>query len=468
MDDLTSEFVAETRETLERVGASLVAWEANPADAARLDEIFRFVHTVKGSCGFLDFGRIGALAHAAESALAEVRDGKRAATPALVGAMLRLIDRIALLSDALESGADVPDEAGDATLIAALDGQSEIPVVAEPAQRGARSIRVAVDLLEALMNQVSDLVLARNDLARRLREGDDSELALERLSATVADVRDSVTRTRMQPIEKLFATLPRLARDTAAATGKDVHLEIEGGDVEIDREMVELIRDPLTHIVRNAIDHGIEAPEVRRAAGKASAGTLRIAARQSGNQVSIEIDDDGRGVDIAALKAGAIAAKLIDADAAGVLSDEAALQLMFAPGLSTATEVTAVSGRGVGMDVARDNVERLGGTIALANRPGRGLTITLRAPLTLSIMSAIVIEAGGQMFAVPRAAIEEIVAADSAAVRVERVGDGRLAVVRGALLTVVPLGGALGLDDADPVRLVIVDPPGGRRFALGV
>ena len=472
VDELTGEFVTETRETLEHIGEALLHWEANPGDAARLDEIFRFVHTVKGSCGFLDLPRIGALAHAAETALGAVRDGARSPDPHLVGALLAIIDRISVLSDALETKAETPDPLSDAALIAGIDGRNLSEIDAAPvAIKQARNVRVAVDVLETAMTQVSDLVLARNELARCLREQDvdiSIAAAFERVSSAIGDVRETIARTRMQPIERLFALLPRLVRDTANALGKSVQLRIEGSDVEIDREMIEAIRDPLTHIVRNAIDHGIEAATDRERAGKASAGTLTVTARQSGNQVSITVSDDGRGIDVARLVQKAVANELITPAKAAALTPDAALNLIFAAGLSTADNVTEISGRGVGMDVVRANVERLGGAISIENRPGRGLAITLRAPLTLSIMNALLVEAGNQLFALPRAAIHEIVSVKSPTVRVEAVGGGYVAVVRGRMLSVVSLALMLGLRDDPLSHLVIVDPPGNNRFAMGV
>ena len=472
MDELIGEFVAETRETLEHIGEALVDWESHPNDAARLDQIFRFVHTVKGSCGFLDLPRIGALAHAAESALGEVRDGKRTTDARLIGAMLAIIDRISLLSEALQTMAEVPDVAGDAALIAGID--SDVALIAESVAalpKQVRNVRVAIDVLETAMTQVSDLVLARNELARQLRETETDMLtaaAFERVSSAISEIRETIARTRMQPIERLFALLPRLVRDTASAVGKSVQLRIEGSDVEIDREMIEAIRDPLTHIVRNAIDHGIEYADERERAGKAASGKLTVIARQSGNQVSIVVADDGRGIDVTRLVKNAVAANLVTASKAEGMSAEAASYLIFAPGLSTAKDVTAISGRGVGMDVVRTNVERLGGAISIDNRPGLGLTITLRAPLTLSIMNALLVESGGRAFAIPRAAIHEIVLVKSPSVRVEAVGGGYVAVVRGRMLSVVSLAAMLGLRDEPLSHLVIIDPPGGNRFAMGV
>src|SRR3990167_9610667 len=279
MDDLLAEFLAETREMMEAIGGELVAWEADPSDGARLDAIFRFVHTVKGNCGFFDFPRLEALSHAAEDALAEVRAGRRAPSPRMVTAVLAIVDRIGVMVDAIEAGSELPDR-GDDVLIAALEndgGDAGYAVAAEAgAARGTaagpqRTIRLPVGLLDDVMASVSDLVLARNDLARRIRDaGSDYALhgPFERLNAILDQVREAVTRMRMQRIEHLYAALPRLVRDLAAELGKQVMIDLEGGEVELDREMIEMIRDPLTHIIRNAIDHGIETPAQRIAAGK--------------------------------------------------------------------------------------------------------------------------------------------------------------------------------------------------------
>ncbi len=296
MEDLINEFVAETREMLQALSGEIVAWEAAPGDRPRLYEIFRFVHTVKGNCGFFDLPRIEALSHAAEDVLVEVRAGKRGADQRLVSSVLAVIDRIAELVDALETGEAVGSE-DDELLIEALresapepKNDRDSPAPAFGGRKATRSIRLSIDLLDRMMSGVSDMVLARNELARRLREapGDLAvEAAFERVSACIAEMRDAITRTRMQRIDNLFMTLPRMVRDLAAELGRQVTLEVDGGDVELDREMIEMIRDPLTHIVRNAIDHGIEPSVDRLRAGKPAAGCLRICARQSGNQILI-------------------------------------------------------------------------------------------------------------------------------------------------------------------------------------
>jgi two-component system, chemotaxis family, sensor kinase CheA len=235
------------------------------------------------------------------------------------------------------------------------------------------------------MSTVSDMVLARNELARRLREAPNDvsvDGAFERLSAIIADMRDAITRTRMQRIENLFVALPRMVRDLSGELGKQVLVDIEGGDVELDREMIEMIRDPLTHIIRNAVDHGIETPAERLKAGKREIGILSVSARQSGNQILIDIEDDGRGIDGRKLVDKAVASGFLDKKEAAKLSPREQLALMFEAGLSTADEVTAISGRGVGMDVVRSNVERIGGIVEVDSKLGRGTRMTLRVPLT--------------------------------------------------------------------------------------
>ncbi|WP_448665028.1 chemotaxis protein CheA [Sphingomonas sp. CJ20] len=474
MDDLLQEFIAETRETLEALSGEIVAWEMHPQDSARLDAIFRFVHTVKGSCGFLDLPRLGRLSHAAEGALAQVRGGERPADRALVNAVLAVVDRIGELVEAIDSGTSL-DDSGDELLIAALAiGAEEVAQTALPGlQRApARSVRLNVDLLDRMMSGMSDMVLARNELARRLRECDvdpSVEAALERLSLTVGEMRDTVTRTRMQRVDALFSALPRMVRDTAAGLGKSVTLVIEGADVELDREMIEVMRDPLVHIIRNAIDHGIETPQARRAAGKRENGRLCVSARQSGNQIILEVADDGCGIDTDAL-IRKLVAQGRDEGALRALSDRAKLNLVFEPGLSSKDEVTEVSGRGVGMDVVRAAIEQIGGRVELDNAPGRGLRLAIHVPLTLSIISAIVVGVGRQRFAIPRQAIEEIVTDRSDAIRIDTLGGAQIATVRERRMPLIDLAGLLGIarqDVSDTQMLVIVSVSDGS-YALAV
>jgi two-component system, chemotaxis family, sensor kinase CheA len=481
MDDLIADFVAECREMLEALGGEIVAWEAEPDDRARLDSIFRFVHTVKGNCGFFEFPRLEALSHAAEDALADVRAGRRQADGQLVSAVLAVIDRIGEMVAAIEAGEEMPT-GSDEGLIEALQPGAENAVapvagtVAEAQGKIAapRTIRLSVELLDRVMSGVSDMVLARNELARRLREteGDVTvDGAFERLSGIIAEMRDAITRTRMQRIENLFVGLPRMVRDLTAELGKQVMVDIDGGDVELDREMIEMIRDPLTHIIRNAVDHGIELPAERLKAGKREIGLLSISARQSGNQILIDIADDGRGIDGKRLVEKAIAAGLVDKTEAAALGPREQLALIFEAGLSTAQEVTSISGRGVGMDVVRSNVERIGGVVEIDSKPGAGTRMTLRVPLTLTIIPALTVSIGNQHFAIPRSAIEEIVRANGESVVLSQVGGAGVATIRGRRVPEVALADILGLpsDVADKDRtLVVLRPAGGDVYALAV
>jgi two-component system chemotaxis sensor kinase CheA len=479
MDDLIQDFIAETREMLEALGGEVVAWEAAPDDRERLDAIFRFVHTVKGNCGFFDLPRLKGLSHAAEDALAEVRSGKRIPDQKLVSAVLGIIDRIGELVLAIESGTALASE-DDEPLIQALREEAaaepeaaSAAAVAAPARGAMRSIRLPIELLDRMMNGVSDLVLARNQLARMVRDGApivELDAAFDRLSATVAEVRDSVTRTRMQRIENLFAPLPRMVRDLATETGKQVALEMDGGDVELDREMIELIRDPLTHIVRNAIDHGVEKPEARQQAGKPTAGMLRVSARQAGNQILIEIADDGRGIDGDALVRKALSTGIVDEEQASRLSPAQKTELIFEPGLSTAQQVTAISGRGVGMDVVRANIERIGGIVEVDSRLGAGVRFVLKVPLTLTIIPALTVCAGEQTFAIPRSSVEEIVRPRGDGIRIERLGGSSVVTLRGRRLPLVSLADMLGVPAADESEniLTLLKVAGGGVYALEV
>ena len=471
MDDLLADFIAETRDMLRDCEEAIVSWEANPDDRHRLDAIFRFVHTVKGNCGFFDLPRLAALSHAAESALSDVRARRRDANRTLVSAVLAIIDRIIELVDALDQGGEIPS-GNDEDLIAAVmtDGDAPLPdtkltpapvVEAVPLAADApavtattRSIRLPVDLLDRVMSGVSDMVLARNDLARRLRESRsvaELEGPFERLSGILSDVRESITRMRMNRIDQLFLSIPRLVRDLSNELGKQVEVTFGGGDVELDREIMELIRDPLTHLLRNAIDHGIEPPATRLAAGKRGAGTLTITARHSGNEVHLTITDDGRGIDTARVTAKAIEAGLLSAAEAEALPHARRLNLIFEPGLSTAETISEVSGRGVGMDVVRSNLERIGGTIQVTSVPGERTVFQLKVPLTLSIVPGIIAEAGGEQFAIPQSYVVEIVRRRSASLQPVRMGATRLISLRGRHIPYLRLDRILGLGTAPDV-----------------
>ncbi len=492
MDDLLADFVAETREMLEASGEEIVAWEADPTDKARLDTIFRFVHTVKGNCGFFDFPRLERLSHAAEDALADCRAGRREPDRALVSAVLAIMDRIGQMNDAIEAGEEYPAGGDDALIEALQPGAGETdPEAASSVESGndedgtarpnrtapvQRSIRLPVELLDEVMKGVSDMVLARNDLARRLREAGEQPTIdgpFERLSAILADVRNATTRMRMQRLEHLFGALPRLVRDLAHELGKEVAVEFEGGDVELDREMVEMVRDPLTHIIRNAIDHGIEPPEKRREADKRETGLLKFAARQSGNRISLAISDDGRGIDTARLEAKALAAGIYTRAELERMDERQKRLLIFEPGLSTADAVSSVSGRGVGMDVVRANIEKIGGSIDVFSQPGEGTSFYLQLPLTLSIMPALTVESQGRLYALPRSYVEEIVFAKSRDVELAHAGERQLLTFRNRRVPCIALAHVLAGNEAEPVdwldtTLVLIRLATDEIFALAV
>ena len=479
MDDLLDEFVAEARELLARLSEEIVAWENDPLDSERLGEIFRVVHTIKGNCGFFDLPQLEALSHAAEEVLADCRAGRRVPDAALVSAVLAVIDRIGELVEALADGSAIGFD-GDEALVEALAADSEAcpsPANQKPhEQTGApqpatpRTIRVPIELLDRIMLGVSDLALARGQLARQLHEDERNGAEFKRLTATLEDLSLAVSGVRMQRIETLFAGFPRLVRDLSQELGKPVALEIENGDVEIDRELVEVVRDPLVHVIRNAIDHGIEPQAIRRAAGKPDTGTLTISARQTGSVIRIGVVDDGGGIDGKMLVTRAIAAGLLSEAEAARLTDRQRNLLICEPGLSTAGAVTKISGRGVGMDLVKASLERIGGALTIDSTPGAGTRMMLDIPLTLSVVPSLVLEASGQSFALPRSYVAEVVHVESAAIPCTRLGGREFIDLRGRQVPCTSLGEVLDLptSDLDERLHVLIKLVGGDLFALVV
>ncbi len=512
MDELLNDFVSETRDNLEALTSHLLDWEKNPSDSQSVDSIFRFVHTVKGSCGFLELPRLLELSHAAEDVMSEAREGKILPTSALVSTVLDVVDQIGLLAESIENKIDVANN--DNALVDAMydelkkaritnktdkdsialdidnikeDGNaSNSEIVGNDNQtyndiNSNRTIRVSLKVLDNLMSGVSDLVLARNEVSRKLRDVLDTgevDSAFGRLSTSVAEMRDAVGLMRMQNIDRLFSSLPRLLRDINKELNKNIELHIDGSEVEIDREMVEALRDPLTHIIRNAADHGIESTEDRLAAGKSATGNIQINARQSGNQILIEIIDDGAGIDINKLRQKVIASKLMSAAKWEGLSEKAKLDMIFAPGLSTADTITSISGRGVGMDVVRNNINRISGSIDVENFEGEGLKITLSLPLTLSIIAGLSIRCGNQMFAISRSAVQELVLHTNKNVIIEEIGGTQVACIRGERLAYIKLSDLVAMDETDDNlnndvihnsrTLVVIKPAIGKNYVMDV
>jgi two-component system, chemotaxis family, sensor kinase CheA len=489
MDDLLEEFIAETRETLELLSVQLVQWERTPEDRSLVDSAFRFVHTVKGSCGFLDLPRLLKLSHAAEDLLSSARDGHIAATPDLVTAVLAVIDKIADITNALDSGAPVYDN--DEQLITAIMAflpkddtgkqgnslPSQLGTMADNKEivyeTKNRSVRVSLQLLDTLMSGVSDMVLARNEVSRQMRKHEtNTELdhAFVKLSSSVAEIRDAIGLMRMQPIERLFSSLPRLMRDICHELGKEINMTISGSEVDVDREMVEALRDPLTHILRNAADHGIENAHDRIASGKPAVGKIAIGARQSGNQILIEVSD-GRGINLERLREKAISSGYCDDSAWSQMAMHDRLATIFLPGVSTAESVSAISGRGVGMDIVRTNLQSVGGTIDIDNVPGKGVALTMRLPLTLSIIAGLSVRAGDQIFGVARSSVVEILSISNANVQIENVAGKKIANVRGHRFPYGNIEDILSIPQisSDTSRiLIIISPAVGAQFALEV
>jgi len=508
MDDLLVEFLTETNENLAELDVALVRLERTPDDGQTLSLIFRLVHTIKGTCGFLGLPRLEKLAHAAENVLGRVRDGVLPVTADLISTVLAAIDQIKVIVNAL--GATGAEPSGDdAGLIALLDAVSENrgqpaaapvavpaptpdpvaavaapvpdpepdpapvakpvakpipepeaakPSAAEPvadAPNSGQTIRVGVDVLEDLMTLVSELVLTRNQLLQlaRSQESASFSVPLQRLSHITSDLQEGVMKTRMQPIGNAWAKLPRLVRDLTVDLGKRIELVMHGADTELDRQVLELIKDPLTHMVRNSADHGLEMPAERRAAGKSEIGRIMLNAYHEGGHIIIEIGDDGQGLPVDKIRAKALAKGFATEAELAAMSDNQILRFIFRPGFSTAATVTAVSGRGVGMDVVKTNVERIGGTIELTSRPGQGSTFTIKIPLTLAIVSALIVEAGAERFAIPQISVVELVRAgtdrdnslEEGEPVVQQVNDTPVLRLRDRLLPLVKLNDLLRL-----------------------
>jgi two-component system, chemotaxis family, sensor kinase CheA len=518
MDELTREFLIESQEGLDRMEHCLTDLEVRPDDLELLAEIFRAVHTIKGTTGFLGFKRLEKLAHAGENLLGLLRDGKMTATQDVITALLELMDGLRSILKIIEERGDEGEQentAKDAEVIGRLDELHtcrtndgpkseraallavETPAaIAEPAgvpaavdkpapsandaaksssttSAAESTLRVDVVLLNRMMNLVGELVLTRNQVLQATAAYPRMTMLSRRLDMVTADLRESVMKARMQPVSNIFSKMPRIVRDLSQTLGRKVRLEMEGQETELDKSLLEAIKDPLTHAVRNALDHGIEAPAVREAAGKSPEGVLKLRALQEGSHVIVEVADDGAGIGVERVRDKGIERGLVTRERAAQLSDREILQMIFLPGVSTAKQVTNVSGRGVGMDVVRTNVERIGGTVEIDSRSGKGTTLRLRIPLTLAIIPALIVRSRAQSFAVPQGALSELVHVSpaQAASAIEWIEDAPLYRLRGQLLPLVFLDCLLGagrraVDQVD--NFIAVLDADGRRFGLVV
>jgi two-component system chemotaxis sensor kinase CheA len=524
IDDLLAEFITDTHEALEQVDVKLVELESEQDGAALLNELFRTMHTIKGTCGFLGLPRMAGLAHAAETLMDRLRNGAPVTQDA-VDAMLRVVDRLKWILSQIEQsegkepgGNDEPviealKEAGAASAEAdGMDRQSEAaepdtgpagsarPVseaecmepandrgVPAPASQdptrarsasgrsdppadgqaeghdggGERSIRVSLETLEHLMTVVSELVLTRNELNEIMRTEEHSthKLALQRLSTVTGELQQAVMSARMQPIGNAWRKLPRIVRDVASNLGKQIELEMSGANTELDRQVLESIKDPLVHMVRNAADHGLETPQERRAAGKPEKGRINLRAYHEGGQILVEIADDGRGLDAEKIRAKAVERGLVSAEDADRLGNEQIFSYIFEPGFSTAQTVTKVSGRGVGMDVVQSNVVKIGGSIDVRSAPGTGSVFTLKIPLTLAILRALIVGVDDEDFAIPQTSVDELVKVEpGGAHSIRLIKEAPVLRSRDRLLPVVDLRAVLQLPSC-------VDAAGGTRVA---
>ena len=509
MDDLLREFLTETNESLERVDAELVRFEREPNNTNILGNIFRLVHTIKGTCGFLGLPRLEALAHAAETLMGKFRDGMPVTADA-VTLILTTIDRIKLILDEIESQEKEPD-GGDTDLIERLGRRAANELQAAPPQRrcdmleihgpaeqprmprrrtapkprcrrrrdderGERvanhSIRVSVGTLDHLMTTVSELVLTRNQLLEIVRRHEDSDfkVPLQRLSNVTAELQEGVMKTRMQPIGNAWQKLPRIVRDLCGELGKEIELKMHGAETELDRQVLELVKDPLTHLVRNCADHGIEDAAARVAAGKPVKGTIQLSACHQGGHIIIEIADDGRGLDLARIRAKAVEKGFATEAEIAAKSDADICNFIFAPGFSTAARITSISGRGVGMDVVRSNIEQIGGTVDLRSVTGAGVKFTIKIPLTLAIVSALIVESAGERFALPQLSVLELVRTSGAGEhRIERIKDTPVLRLRNKLLPLIYLKEVLRAGEGGGDQgFVVVTQVGSQTFGLVV
>jgi two-component system, chemotaxis family, sensor kinase CheA len=549
MDELLQDFLAETGENLETVDLELVRFEQEPGNEAILRNIFRLVHTIKGTCGFLGLSRLEALAHAAETVMGQFRDGATA-TPDAVTLVLSTIDRIKEiladlgragqeprgddhdLIDELEHLARNVEQSEKAHRTAAIDPapaaiareqrpgevsldelerafrETEGPELDRPDTKptaepvhppavraaapkhaaaaeilpsdahgdarsaAAQTLRVNVGTLEHLMTMVSELVLTRNQLLEIARRENDSsyKIPLQRLSHITAELQDGVMKTRMQPIGNAWSKLPRIIRDLSAELDKKIDLVLDGADTELDRQVLELIKDPLTHMVRNSADHGIETPAQRRSLGKPENGIIKVSAFHEGGQITIEVKDDGKGLDLARIRRKAAEAGLASDGEIERMTDDQIARFIFHPGLSTANKVTSVSGRGVGMDVVKSNVDAIGGLIDITTDPGLGTTISVKIPLTLAIVSALIVLSGQQRFAVPQSVVRELVRvkADSDH-QIETINGAPVLRLRDRLLPVIAMSSLMGLASATASEgFIVVTQVGSRQFGIMV
>lgn len=522
IEEITAEFIAEAEETLDSVDPLFVELEAKGQDKEILNQLFRSVHTIKGAAGFLGFQSMVDVAHNAESIMKRLRDGEMAITPRLIDVILKSVDMLRLLlkhirdKDGIQENvaplvkelAAMLASGGAAPAPVATTGTQSAPAVQaaavvaaapqEEADHGAdrkdeqpqqseqvvekkdalQTLRVEVGKIDKVMDLTGEVVLVRNrllNIMNRLDQkyADDREVenlneAVSFLDLITSDMQLGVMRMRMQPIAKVFSKFPRLVRDMSQSLGKEVELKVFGEDTEVDRSVIEHIGDPMVHIIRNAMDHGLETPEERRSKGKSDQGTITIRASQKGSQIIIEVSDDGRGVNIEKVKKKALEKKLISADEASRMTDDAAINLLFLPGFSTADVATELSGRGVGMDVVKTNITKLNGSIDIKTTKNAGSTFTINLPLTVAIIQTLMVRSGDSRYAIPLAPVEETLMVTKEDIS-EMAGMQALQI-RGKIYPLFDLATVLeNTRAADSLcKYAVVVSVGERRFCIGV
>ncbi|MBX2879488.1 MAG: chemotaxis protein CheA [Granulosicoccus sp.] len=530
MKEVLRDFLQESFENLDRVDSELIELEEQPGNRDLLSSIFRSMHTIKGTCGFFGFEKLEKVTHIGENLLVKLRDGEHSMNEQIATALLAMVDAvramlyeisekghdgtkrysklIALLGELKDNGQLASDSKPSAMTAAESDAsqsiapdtneknqgdaasakQSAAPNAEKPAATVdasaaqaekptttvvEASIRVDVPVLDSLMNLVGELVLARNQIVEYVGAHENTQVvaAAQRLNLITSELQEGVMQTRMQPIHSVWAKLPRVVRDLSRACGKQIRVEMEGKSTELDKSLIEAMKDPITHLVRNSVDHGIEGPEDRIAAGKPAEGVLLLRAFHEGGQVHIEIADDGAGIKPEKIKKKAIENGVVTTEQAARMSDQELCKMIFLPGLSTAEQVTNISGRGVGMDVVKTNIEKISGAIDLDTEVGRGTVFKIRVPLTLAIVPALIVSTGLQRFAIPQVNLIELIRIDEEEQEsaIEYIHGCPVHRLRGQLLPLVYLHKELMLDNSEPGAVNIVVLQAERcRFGLVV
>lgn len=516
MDEIINEFIVEAEEILEGLDPLFVELEQRGQDAEIINEIFRGMHTLKGAAGFLGFQNIVEVAHRAETILKKLREGEMEISPEITDAILKATDVLRILVDHLKRKDEVKEDINPVlSLLDSVLSKEYAPKREEPKEETESSeetteerqieekektvkteetfsqpqkerekekevatLRVDVVRIDKVMDLAGEIVLARNrllNLANKLEtkySGDENvESLIETISfldRVTSDLQLAVMKMRMQPLQKVFVKFPRMVRDLARQLGKELELEIKGEDTEVDKSVIENIGDPLVHIIRNSIDHGIEFPQERISKGKPEKGKILIDAYQKGTQIVIDIIDDGRGIDVEAVKAKAITKGLITLEEAEKMSEDVLINLIFLPGFSTKDVSTEVSGRGVGMDVVKSNVAKLNGYVEIFTEKDKGTTFRISLPLTLAIIQAMMIQVAEEVYAIPQSMIEETLRVHVS--QLKEVSGQRVLTVREKVLPVFVLNDLLGVYGSTETdkKYILVASVGERRFCIAV